>query len=69
MGVYTAEKTNGVSVCISYTPPGETRIRENFRFVEHGLAFRKRLGEVKREAEKELTWEMPHADACSGRNW
>ncbi len=55
MGVYTAEKKNGVSVYISYTPPGEERIRENFHFVEHGLAFNKRLAEVKREAEKELT--------------
>ncbi len=55
MAVYIVDKKNGISVCISYTPPGEERIRENFRFVEHGLAFNKRLAEVKREAEKELT--------------
>ena len=27
------------------------------------------LANLRREAEKEITWEMPHADVCSGRNW
>ncbi len=54
MGVYIAEKPNGTNVYISYTPRGESRVRQAVEFVENGPAFGKRLAAAKRRAKGEL---------------
>lgn len=54
-GIYTVKRANGTSVCITYSPPGEKRVREALDFVPAGFEFTRRLREAKRKAEKVLT--------------
>lgn len=53
-GVYTACRKNGTAVCISYSPPGERRVRETIELVPEGRGFAKRLRAASKRAEKAL---------------
>ena len=53
-GIYTAKRAKGTAVCISYSPPGEQRVREVIELVPHGRKFTKRLREAEKRAEKVL---------------
>ena len=57
MGVYTVEKSRGISVRISYTRSDGWRVRETVKFVERGKEFGKRLAEAKRKAKRDLAIE------------
>ena len=53
-GVYTVERKEGSAVYVSYTPPGEQRIRERVELVPRGRGFGRRLRDAERRAEKVL---------------
>ena len=66
MGVYVIQHQTGTSVCISYTPRGEERVRKPVEFVENGPAFGKRLADAKRRAKDKLT--QRKAEIIEGRH-
>ena len=53
-GIYRAERANGTSVVINYSPPGEKRVREAIEFVPEGRNFAKRLREAEKRAQSVL---------------
>ena len=54
MGVYAVQRQTGTQLYLSYTPRGESRVRQAVEFVENGPAFAKRLAEAKRRAAAKL---------------
>jgi integrase len=53
-GVYTIERRGGTAVYLTYTPTGEARVRELYRFVPDGEKFTKRLAAAQSDAAKEV---------------
>ncbi len=53
-GIYTVDRKNGTTVCITYTPPGQARVRDIVEFVPAGREFTRRLREARKRAEKVL---------------
>lgn len=53
-GVYTMKRKHGTAVCISYTAPGEGRVRELVETVKRGVNFASELRTAKRRAELAL---------------
>ncbi len=53
-GINTVNRKNGTSVCITYTPPGQARVRDIVEFVPAGREFTRRLREARKRAEMVL---------------
>ena len=53
-GIYTRERGGSTAVYISYTPPGERRVRESIECVPEGPDYAKRIRAAEKRAEKVL---------------
>ena len=49
-GIHTVKRKHGTAVYISYSPPGEPRVRELFQLVKRGANFDTELRLAKRRA-------------------